>query len=242
MGEDEQANVPGGSMIPARPLTAEQQHLVLFAFRHPRGRYTTERAGQLSGVPARTLYDWAKRRVVAPDYPGRPMAWSYRDLAFVRLLAWLRQGHMERRKAALRVAQVRELMTDPAQQVSEIRSDGTIVLLGAETIDRLTGQQVFDAMVPFLSVFNLLEPVEELGRRQLWGPDLIQPTKRTSISPWVMGGEPCVRSTRVPTVELYALRHNRGLRAERIVALYPGLDVAQVEDAIKLEERLCRAA
>ena len=68
-------------MITARPLTAEQQHLVLFAFRHPRGRYTTERAGQLSGVPARTLYDWAKEGVLAPDYPGRPMAWSYRDLA-----------------------------------------------------------------------------------------------------------------------------------------------------------------
>jgi uncharacterized protein (DUF433 family) len=65
---------------------------------------------------------------------------------------------------------------------------------------------------------------------------------RTSISPWVMGGEPCVRSTRIPTAGLYALRSERGLQTERIVALYPGLDVAHVEDAIKLEERLCRAA
>lgn len=188
-------------MITARPLTAEQQHLVLFAFRHPRGRYTTERAGQLSRVPARTLYDWAKQGVLPPDYPGRPMAWSYRDLAFIRLLAWLRQGHMERHRAAQRVAHIRKVMSDPAQQVGEIRSDGRIVLLGEKTIDRLTGQQVFDSMAPLLSAFNLLEPVAELGRRRLWGPDLIQPTERTEISPWVMGGEPCVRSTRIPPLD-----------------------------------------
>jgi len=242
MGGGQRDQVARGGMITARPLTAEQQHLVLFAFRHPRGRYTTERAGQLSGVPARTLYDWAKEGVLAPDYRGRPMAWSYRDLAFLRLLAWLRQGHMERRKAAQRVAHIRNVMTDPAQQVSEIRSDGTVVLLGGETIDRLTGQQVFDSMAPFLSVFNLLEPVAELGRRRLWGPDLIQPTEQTSISPWVMGGEPCVRFTRIPTAGLHALRRERGLETDRIVALYPGLDAAHVEDAIKLEERLWRAA
>jgi uncharacterized protein (DUF433 family) len=34
----------------------------------------------------------------------------------------------------------------------------------------------------------------------------------------------------------------RGLETDRIVALYPGLDAAHVEDAIKLEERLWRAA
>ncbi len=197
MGGGQRVQVARSGMITARPLTAEQQHLVLFAFRHPRGRYTTERAGQLSGVPARTLYDWAKEGILAPDYPGRPMAWSYRDLAFVRLLAWLRQGHMERRTAAQRVAHIRNVMTDPAQQVSEIRSDGIIVLLGEE---------------------------------------------RTTISPWVMGGEPCVRSTRIPTAGLHALRHERGLETERIIALYPGLDAAHVEDAINLEERLWQAA
>jgi uncharacterized protein (DUF433 family) len=226
----------------ARPLSPEEQHLVLFAFRHPRGRYATERAGQLSGVPARTLYDWAKEDVLTPDYPGRPMAWSYRDLAFVRLLAWLRQGGMERRTAARRVAHIREVMADSSEQIGEIRSDGTIVLLGEETVDRLTGQQVFDSMAPLLSAFNLLEPVAELGRRHLWGPDLLQPTERTAISPWVMGGEPCVRATRIPTADLHALRHERGLGTERIVALYPALDAAQVEDAIRLEERLWQAA
>lgn len=227
----------------ARALTQEEQQLILFAFRHPRGRYSAERAGQLSGVPARTLYDWAEAKVLVPDYvSARPKAWSYRDLGFARLLAWLRQQGQDRPVAAARVADLRELMADAAQQVTEVRSDGSIVLLGEETVDRLTGQQLLSGMAQFLAVFHLLEPIAELGRKRLWGPDLLTPSNLTVISPWVMGGEPVVRSTRIPTASLHALRHERGLQTARIVALYPELDEEQVDDAIALEDRLRRAA
>lgn len=227
----------------ARALTKDEEQLILFAFRHPRGRYSAERAGQLSGVPARTLYDWAEAKVLVPDYATvRPKAWSYRDLGFARLLAWLRQQGHDRPDATSRVAALRDVMSDAALQVTAVRSDGSIVLLGEETVDRLTGQQMLDGMAQFLSAFNLLEPVAELGRKRLWGPDLLTPSHLTVISPWVMGGEPVVRSTRIPTASLHALRHERGLETERIVALYPGLDTAQVDDAIELEDRLRRAA
>lgn len=89
-------------------------------------------------------------------------------------------------------------MTDASQQVTEVRSDGSIVLLGEETVDRLTGQQVLSGMAQFLAVFDLLAPIAELGRKRLWGPDLLTPSTLTVISPWVMGGEPVVRSTRIP--------------------------------------------
>ncbi|MGH9118061.1 MAG: DUF433 domain-containing protein [Acidimicrobiales bacterium] len=227
----------------ARALTRDEQQLVLFAFRHPRGRYSAERACQLSGVPARTLYDWADARVLVPDYAtARPKAWSYRDLGFARLLAWLRQKGNDRPDAAERVAHLRSLMADSAQQVTEVRSDGSVVLLGTETVDRLTGQQVLNGMASFLAVFDLLEPIAELGRKRLWGPDLLTPTHLTAISPWVMGGEPVVRATRIPTASLHALHYERGLETARIVALYPELDAEQVEDAIGLEDRLRRAA
>lgn len=227
----------------ARALTTDEQQLILFAFRHPRGRYSAERAGQLSGVPARTLYDWAGAGVLVPDFAGsRPKAWSYRDLGFARLLAWLRQQGHDRPEAAERVAVLRGIMADNAQQVTEVRSDGSIVLLGAETVDRLTGQQVLDGMASVLAVFDLLEPIAELGRRRLWGPDLLAPTQLTVISPWVMGGEPVVKSTRIATASLHALRHDRGLDTERIVGLYPELDAGEVDDAIALEDRLRRAA
>lgn len=226
-----------------RALTKDEQQLVLFSFRRPRGRYSAERAGQLSGVPARTLYDWAEAGVLVPDYlHTRPKAWSYRDLALARLLAWLRQQGQDRPDAAERVADVRKLMADAAQQVDDVRADGSIVLLGSETVDRLTGQQIFDGMASLLNAFKLLDPISELGRHGLWGPDLLSPTRLTVISPWVMGGEPVVRSTRIPTASLHALRLDRGLATSQIVALYPELDEKKVEDAIDLENRLRRAA
>jgi len=226
-----------------RSLTTVEQELVLFAFRHPRGWYSAERAGQLSGVPARTLYDWANAGVLVPDYQStRPKAWSYRDLAFVRLLARLRQQGHERPAAAKRVAAIRGVMADASQQVTEIRSDSSVVLIGEETFDRLTGQQVLDGMASFLTTFDLMAPIAELGSKRLWGPDLLAPSQLTMISPWVMGGEPVVRSTRIPTATLYALRHDRGLDTERIVGLYPELDAERVDDAIDLEDRLRRAA
>ena len=97
-------------------------------------------------------------------------------------------------------------------------------------------------MAGFLAAFDLLEPIAELGRMRLWRPDLLAPSTLTAISPWVMGGEPVVRATRIPTASLHALRHERGLDTGRIVALYPELDVEQVDDAIALEDRLRRAA
>jgi uncharacterized protein (DUF433 family) len=242
MAGAQQARVEGGGgTLTARPLTPERQYPILHAFRLPTGYYTTERAAQLAGVPARTLDAWARDGTIVPDHAGHPVGWSYRDLMFVRLLAWLRQGGMERTTAARRVSEVRKLMVDAARQVGEIRSDGNVVLLGDEAIDRLTGQQVFDAMAPFLSPFSLLNPIAELGRRRRWGPDLVYPSEETWIVPWAVCGAPCVRFTRISTIGLHVLRHEHGLDAERIVALYPDLNTAQVEDAIALEERLCRA-
>src|SRR4051794_15208590 len=104
-------------MTTTRPLSKEEQQLVLLAFRYPRGRYSAERAGQLSGVPARTLYDWAGAGILAPDFAGsRPKAWSYRDLALARLLAWLRQQGHPRPDAATRVSALRALMGDASHR------------------------------------------------------------------------------------------------------------------------------
>jgi uncharacterized protein (DUF433 family)/DNA-binding transcriptional MerR regulator len=231
------------SVTQATARAPRDRRLVLAALRHPRGRYTAERAGQLSGVPARTLYDWAQDGVLVPDYAGtRPKAWSYRDLAFARLLAWLRQEGMDRPSAAEQINHIRTLLEDPASEIDEVHTDGHVALFDAETTDQVTGAQVFAFMSGLLPTFHLLEPIEELGRRKLWGPDLVEPTHHSAISPWAMGGDPCVRSTRIPTAGLYALRTERGLDSDRIAALYPGLTTEQVDDAIDLETRLRHAA
>jgi len=222
-------------------ITTEDRDRALRTLRYPRGRYSAERASQLSGVPARTLYGWATADVLVPDwFAARPRGWSYRDVVYVRLLAWLRSEHMDRTAAAERVRFLRELF-DTSEIDPAVRSDGTIVMIGSQVTGQVTGQQAFDVLVEVLDVFQLTGPVEGVSRGELWGPSLLRPSDHTYISPWVVGGEPCVDDSRVPTATLHALRVERGLDAEDIQRLYGFLSVEEVDDALNLEARL-RAA
>jgi uncharacterized protein (DUF433 family) len=99
--------------------------------------------------------------------------------------------------------------------------------------------------VSYTVKFDLLEPVadiDHLGRRRLWGPNLVRPTDRTAISPWVLGGEPCLRHTRIPTAGLYVMNRDRGLSADDLAALYPEADPEAIDEGITLESRLRAAA
>ena len=220
-------------------LTESERADIAYAFRHPRGKYTAERAAQLSGLPKSTVYDWARAEILVPDFPEpRSKFWSYRDLVFLRMLAWLRSEGIPRPEAAAAVAAVRVELAQPSTDIDTIRTDGRIVLIGADQYDRLTGQGVLPEVDLLLSVFQILEPNEELGVRQLWGPDLVHPSEHTYISHWVMGGEPCIEGSRIPTSSLAALNEQRGLGIADIVELYPQLSTEAVADGLDLERRL----
>jgi hypothetical protein len=161
-------------------------------------------------------------------------------VVYARLLGWLRGKHMERSIASARVGHLRELLAtsdiDPA-----VHSDGTIFLIGGEDTDRFSGQQAFDGLAELLDVFVLTEAINGVSDGDLWGPSLIHPSTHTFISPWVVGGEPCVIDSRVPSATLHALHVERGLDAKAIHRLYTFLSVEAIDDAVELETRL-RAA
>jgi uncharacterized protein (DUF433 family) len=189
-------------------------------------------------VPERTLYHWAQTESLVPDWAGAsPRGWSYRDVVYARLLAWLRSKGTTLADATVRVATIRELMVtsdiDP-----HLHSDGRVLLIGEEHIDRDSGQRVFAELTGLLDEFDIEEPSSEVSSGRLWGPDLLHPTEHTYLSPWVVGGEPCVDETRIPTLSIYALHRDRSLGPRQIAALYPGLSVETVNDAITLEARL----
>lgn len=190
------------------------------------------------------MYEWARSHVVVPDYAdARPKQWSYRDLIFLRMTAWLRARGMSRAVVIERVAATRaELarMSEP-DSLPLIRSDGRSMFRDDETVDPFTGQALLDdSFLSYLAVFKLVVPVEvqEIGSKKLWGPHLLSPAERVYIDPWVMGGEPCVEESRIPTSTLYALQTERGLTPTAIASLYPGIDVADIESAVSLETAL----
>lgn len=228
------------------PLSEEERTLLRDALRVPRGQYNAERAAQLSGVPSRTVYHWAKTGSLVPDYDDSPKAWSYRDLVFLRLTAWLRTRNVPLPLTVSLVSGWREeFEAAKGPDVTTISSDG--VGLGVGTgfeVDVLSGQSVFTTMVHNVETFDLLAPLDVagLGRGRLWGPNLVRPSRSTSMSPWIMRGEPCLTGSRIATGPLYALATTRRLSVDQIARLYPGVSGPDVEDALALEDKLRNAA
>lgn len=216
----------------------EDRHVVIRVLRRPRGFYDAVRASQLSGVPRSTINQWARSGMLTPDWNAlRPRGWSYRDLLYLRLLAWLRKRGMDTAGASERVRLIRDVLArervDPT-----VRSDDQHSFLSGETFDRFSGQQAFDGMTLFLSIFDVAQPIGKVSRSAMWGPGLVYPSLHTHISPGVLSGEPCVLRSRIPTSALFALHRDRRLPAGKIGLLYPQVRVEAIKDAIELEEKL----
>jgi DNA-binding transcriptional MerR regulator/uncharacterized protein (DUF433 family) len=201
-----------------------------------RGVYSAERASQLSGVPKSTVYYWAREsKLLVPSVSNkRVKLWSYRDLVFLRFVAWLRTN-------GARPPTVRAVL-DTVRDVSidlHIRSAGARVFSSTDNpdaiVDVLTNQLALAGEIAaMLPEFHLdASEMNELGRRRLWGPHLIRPTENTRIHPDVLSGDPFVHRSRIPTTALYALTE-RGLSAERIAELYE-LELDVTKEALWLE-------
>ena len=211
----------------------------LRALRHPRGRYATNRAAQLSGVPARTIQIWRHDKVYVPDFDSTRPVWSYRDLILVRMVAWLRQRGIPSVRAGKYAQKVRERLT-AGEDIQRIMTTHRTAVIDDELFDPIVGEGFlpYDNLPDLLSVFRFQGQIADFGRRHLWGPDLIMPSEHTFISPMVLGGDPCIRRSRIPTANIHALRQERGLTTPQIVNLYPHLKPEEADDAYYLESRL----
>jgi hypothetical protein len=78
-----------------------------------------------------------------------------------------------------------------------------------------------DDLLELTERFDRATPVDDVSDRPLYGPDLAYPSKHAYISPWVMGGEPCVNDTRIPTSTIMALVELRGLTTAYVVRSAP---------------------
>ena len=207
------------------------------------GVYEAPRAAALAGVPASTVYDWARKGVVTPSVsPVRQKLWSYADLMALRIVSWLRhpkdapEGILpaspmpEVRRALTRLD---ELGLDPwiEDSSSPLRVDRT----GRIFISTPDGQvETVDGQTLLEDWLDLLGPFEVGSSR---GPDLRRPRPQLRIVPGKCSGEPHLAGSRITTLAVAALA-DRGYDLAAISRLYPVEPPAALAEAIELEQRL----
>jgi uncharacterized protein (DUF433 family) len=210
-----------------------------------RGAYTAERAAALSGVPMRTVHDWARKEILVPSIsPTRIKLWSYSDLMGLRTIYWLRRtkqtdsgsdipatsmAAVRRARAELRALDL-DLWNEDGGPSVRVDAAGKVVIVsgGRAEAER---QQVMADTLDLIAPFQTTE-----GLR---GPDLIAPRPRLRIVPGKLGGSPHVQRSRVETRALAALV-GRGMSRGNVVQLYPALDPGAINEAIELEEQLAQ--
>lgn len=81
------------------------------------GCYSAHRAAALSGVPASTVYDWARKGIVVPSVSNeRGKLWSYADLMTLRVVAWLRGRKSDGQVRSAPMSQVRAAFVELSRQ------------------------------------------------------------------------------------------------------------------------------
>ena len=210
------------------------------------GCYPAQRAAALSGVPASTVYDWARKGIVTPSVSSeREKLWSYADLMTLRVVAWLRSPKGDGQVRGTSMTQVRaafaelsarkiDLWDDSRQPPSALfveRSGKIIVRTGADAMS-------LDGQGRMTDTLDLLAP---FGEGETVGPDLRRPRPLLRIVPGKCSGEPHVQETRLTSLTLAAL-FERGYDLDGVSALYPEEPRDALLQAYDLERHLGLAA
>jgi uncharacterized protein (DUF433 family) len=208
------------------------------------GAYPAARAAALSGVPASTLYDWARKGIVVPSVSlERERLWSYADLMALRIVSWLRRPKAEAPASPMgRVRRALQRIDDEGLDIwdPEASRDASPLLVdrsGRVYVAAVDGV-VDDAGGSLLDLgLDLLGPFDHGPGR---GPDLRRPRPHLRIVPGRCAGEPHLVGSRVTTPAVAALAA-RGFDAASIVRLYPACDPAALREAVDLERELAGA-
>jgi uncharacterized protein (DUF433 family) len=203
------------------------------------GAYDAHRAAALSGVPVRTLHQWASNGLYSPSIVASPRTrlWSWGDLVALRAIDWFRRTKDEgepRRATIDRIrAALRELDDEgiPRQKLADlvVVSDGGQLLFRFD--NRPLQTATADRQTVMEDVLHVTAPY--LGH----GPDLLQPGPHLRIQPGKLSGEPHLEGTRLKTAVLYALVSD-GYPEAQILRMYPEATALLLNEAVELEQKL----
>jgi len=192
-----------------------------------------------------TLYNWKKRAIIAPsvelvDEDGRVVeeGYSYADLTIIRIMRALREARLDLTSVGVALRHMYERLGPP----SEGWSDANVYIVGnkifAEQSDdwQTTSATGFGQRVEtrvFGELFPSLREQEEEG-------SILVPRDYAAyveIDPGIMGGQPVVRNTRVPT-SLFPTLIAKGKSIDDLSRLYYPISRETIEKTIAFERFL----
>ena len=208
------------------------------------GFYSTSQVSRLARIPRSTLYDWKARNILKPSV--RIMAgsevvdegYSYADLTILRLSRAIRDKKLNMRSVCIALRHLIDRFGHPDLGWSNVHVYITNNHVYAEKLDEWNvtaadkgGQKVETRL--FDDVFDILRHMDKDG-------DILLPkgfSQCIAIKPGVMGGNPVIKNTRIPTFSIAAKFH-QGTPMARLVDLYEPVTRQCIEQAIEYEEYL----
>ena len=207
------------------------------------GFYTAARVSRLTGVPVSTLNLWRRRGILRPSLVMREGSrvtgegFSYADVTLVRILRALRDKQLNFDDAGRAIRHLYDRLGPPSKGWANER----VYVVGNHIyIDKPDDWEVTDATGLGQKVMHELGDLFEELRQLDEGASILVPVryqKFVNIDPQIMGGEPVIRDTRLPTATVASML-NRYKSLDKLVKLYSPISREMIEKAIEYERDL----
>lgn len=210
------------------------------------GFYSTAQVSRLAGVPVATLYEWRRRGIVRPSLQlvqaglVADEGYSYADVTLIRVLRALRERRLTFDSAGNALRHMYERLGPPSRGWANER----VYVVGNRIyVDRPDEWGATDAT----ELGQKVEPVlfgdlfEELRELDEGASILVPPEFRAyvQINPQIMGGEPVIKNTRLPTSVLRAMLR-KYKTVDRLASLYRPITKEAIKKALEYEAYLDR--
>lgn len=208
------------------------------------GYYSTSQVSRLGRVPLRTLYEWRERGIIRPSVEviaeglRAEHGYSYADLTIIKIMRALRDDRLDLKSVGVALRHLFDRLGPPSRGWADSRVYILEDKVYAERSDEWAataatrfGQKVETRL--FGDMFEELRGLEEAG-------SILVPqdfSQSVEIGPDVMGGDPVVKKTRVPTAILATL-YKRGRSLKDLAELYRPIPQETIKAAIDYEEYL----
>ena len=207
------------------------------------GFYSTAQVSRLARVPQRTLYEWKKRGIIAPSVQvlrgGELVAdegYSYADLTIIKIMRALRNDRLDLRSVGIALRHLFDRLGPPSQGWH----DAHVYIVGnkvfAEQQDGwdVTAATQFGQRVEKRSFGDLFEDLRNQDER-----GSAEFSRYIDIRPDVMGGQPVVKDTRVPT-SILATLVVKGHTLQELAELYSPISFEAIQAAVDYEASLAQ--